>query len=120
MLRSHWHSAVVQLLALLLPRLRSQLSALVSTRDMFLVLISKRDIIHCLYCCQVALKSDENTTVELRAPEGFVDSLQQSTELSLFFQTEKENGLLLYIGPKAATTALRAKRQTAALVVSCY
>jgi len=59
---------------------------------------------------QVALKSDENTTVQLRAPEDFVESLQQQTEISLFFQTLDPNGLLLYIGPQGATSSGLVKR----------
>lgn len=48
----------------------------------------------------MALKTDENTFVELRAPEGFANSLQQTAELSLFFTTNERDGLLMYVGPQ--------------------
>lgn len=49
----------------------------------------------------MALNSNENTTVEIRAPEKFTESFQQSVELSLFFQTTERDGLLMYVGPEA-------------------
>lgn len=63
------------------------------------------------------MKSEDNTTVELRAPDDFFDNIQITTELSLFFQTEEKNGLLMYVGPKASSVA-RSKRATAGVVSS--
>lgn len=68
----------------------------------------------------MALKTDENTTLEIRAPEGFSDSLQLSTELSLFFLTNDTDGLLIYIGPEATANTVVMDTNMVLVIVITY
>jgi len=65
------------------------------------------------------MKSNENTSVELRMPENFPNIVSEETTLGLFFQTEQPGGLLLYVGPKY-TEALRMKRAVGTVVVRIH
>ncbi|XP_067931597.1 laminin subunit alpha-like [Watersipora subatra] len=59
---------------------------------------------------KIAVKTNENTTIDIRVPDEFASTQAQQSELSLFFQTETENGLLMYVGPEAPSTLYRSKR----------
>ena len=64
------------------------------------------------------MKSNENTSIELRSSQGFIDSVSSQTVLNLFFQTEEKDGLLLYVGPNAPDAVFRSKRASSSAVVS--